>query len=120
MARTVLAVVVALALLSPTASDAQGKPPPNPAATKKKLDDVRAQRGRIALDVNGLEAKDADVKKAVTRLAANVDAQQANLDEAERESNDADADLAAATRAVAAGQAKIDSLNKATDNMVVD
>jgi septal ring factor EnvC (AmiA/AmiB activator) len=120
LARTVLAVVVASALLSPTASDAQGKPPPNPAATKKKLDDVRAQRGRVTLDVDALQAKDADVKTAVQKLSANVDTQQANLDEAEREADDADADLAAASKAVVAGQARIDALDKATDDLVVE
>ena len=118
LTRTVVAAVVATALISPATSDAQ--PHPDPARTKRQLDQVRAQRGQVALDAKGLATRDTQVKATVKKLSANVDRQQATLDEAEREADEADAEVAAAAKAVEQGQARIDALNLITDGMVVD
>ena len=118
LTRTVVAAAVAAALISPAASDAQSQP--DPAKTKRQLDQVRAQRGMVSLDVNGLETRSTQVKSTVRKLSANVARQQAALDEAEREADEADAEVVAATRAVAQTQARIDALNLMTDGMVVE
>jgi peptidoglycan hydrolase CwlO-like protein len=111
-------VAVATAILHPATSDAQ-QPPPNPAETERRLNEVRAQRGQIDLEVSGLTAQDAQVQTAVAALETNVATQQAELDEAERARDEADAELADATAAVDAQQARIDLLNLATDDLVV-
>ncbi len=116
--RVGLVVAVATAVLNPATSDAQ-QPPPNPAETQRRLNDVRAQRGQIDLEVSGLTAQDAQVQAAVAALETNVATQQAELDEAERARDEADAELATATTAVDAQQARIDLLNLATDDLVV-
>jgi peptidoglycan hydrolase CwlO-like protein len=116
--RVGLVVAVATAVLNPATSDAQ-QPPPNPAETERRLNEVRAQRGQIDLEVNGLTAQDAQVQAAVAALQTNVATQQAELDEAERARDEADAELADATAAVNAQQSRIDLLNLATDDLVV-
>jgi peptidoglycan hydrolase CwlO-like protein len=113
-----LVVAVATAVLTPAASDAQ-QPPPNPAETERRLNEVRAQRGQIDLEVNGITAQDAQVRAAVSALEANVATQQAELDEAERAEDEAESQLADATAAVNAQQDRIDVLNQATDDLVV-
>ena len=116
--RTVVAALVATALIGPVASDAQSGP--DPAKTKRQLDHVRAQQGQVSLDVKGIATRERQVKATVRKLSANVSRQQATLDEAEREADEADAEVVAATKAVQQGQARIDALNLITDGMVVD
>jgi LAS superfamily LD-carboxypeptidase LdcB len=118
LARTVLAAVVATTLLGPASSDAQSGP--DPAKTQRRLDQVRAQRGRVALDVDALAARENQVRAAVAKLSGNVDRQQARLDEAERAADEADAEVVAATKAVASAQTRIDQLNLITDGLVVE
>jgi septal ring factor EnvC (AmiA/AmiB activator) len=114
-----LVVAVASAVLNPAISDAQQPPPPNPAETERRLNEVRAQRGQIDVEVSGLTAQEAQVSAAVSALETNVATQQAELDEAERARDEADAQLADATAAVKAQQDRIDLLNLATDDLVV-
>jgi peptidoglycan hydrolase CwlO-like protein len=116
--RVGLVVAVATAVLNPATSDAQ-QPPPNPAETERRLNDVRAQRGQIDLEVGGLTAQDAQVQAAVAALETNVATQQAELEEAERARDEAVGELTSATAAVDAQQATIDLLNLATDDLVV-
>ncbi len=113
-----LVVAVATAVLNPATGDAQ-QPPPNPAETERRLNEVRGQRGQIDLEVGGLTAQDAQVRAAVAALETNVATQQAELDEAERARDEAAAELTSATAAVDAQQARIDLLNLATDDLVV-
>jgi peptidoglycan hydrolase CwlO-like protein len=122
LVRTVVAVAVATALLTPAASDAQQppNPDPNPAETERRLGEVRAQRGQVDLDVNALTAENAEVTAAVATLETNVANQQAAVDEAQRAADEAEADVATATQAVNDEQARIDALNLATDDLVVE
>jgi hypothetical protein len=71
---------------------------------------VRAQKAKVASDVNALKATDAQVTSALDALDANVNGQQAQLSEAQRASSQADQAQAAAEAAVAAKQAEIDAL----------
>jgi peptidoglycan hydrolase CwlO-like protein len=122
LVRTVVAVALATALLTPAASDAQQppNPDPNPAETERRLGEVRAQRGQVDLDVNALTAENAEVTAAVATLETNVANQQAAVDEAQRAADEAEADVATATQAVNDEQARIDALNLATDDLVVE
>jgi peptidoglycan hydrolase CwlO-like protein len=79
----------------------------NPSADRAK---VRAQRAKVAADVNALKATDAQVDAALRALNANVSGQEALYSEAQRASNQADQAEAAANAAVAAKQAQIDQL----------
>jgi peptidoglycan hydrolase CwlO-like protein len=116
--RLVVVTGVAAALLAPATTEAQEGP--NPAETERKLNEVRAQKGQIDLEVNGLVAQDAEVQAALTALQTNVTNQQAELDEAERAADAADAEVVTATAAVDAKQAEIDALNAAADALVVE
>jgi peptidoglycan hydrolase CwlO-like protein len=117
LTRVVVAVGVTAALLSPTTSSAQE---PNPAETERELNEVRAQRGEVDLQVDALMAQDTEVQAALVTLQTNVTNQQAELDEAERARAEAEVEVVNATAAVAAEQARIDELNAATDVLLVE
>ena len=118
LVRLVVITCVAAALLAPAPTEAQEGP--NPAETERKLNEVRAQKGQIDLEVNGLAAQDAEVQAALTALQTNVSNQQAELDEAERAADAADAEVVTAIAAVDAKQGEIDDLNAAADALVVE
>src|SRR4029453_9373677 len=65
-------------------------------------------------------AENAEVTAAVATLETNVANQQAAVDEAQRAADEAEADVATATQAVNDEQARIDALNLATDDLVVE
>src|SRR5206468_3304869 len=79
----------------------------NPSAERAK---VRAQKAKVATDVNALKATDAQVNRALKDLDANVSGQQALLSEAQRAASQAEQARVAAEAAVAAKQAEIDAL----------
>ena len=79
----------------------------NPSAERAK---VRAQRAKVAGDVNALKATNAQVDRALSDLNANVSGQQALYSEAQRSANQAEQAQAAAEAAVAAKQAEIGTL----------
>jgi hypothetical protein len=116
----VIATVVALgsvvAVWSPVASGADD---PDPAKTERERDAVRAQRAEADLQVDVLQAKDAEVQAALAELETNVATQEAELEEAERAHREAEADLAAAVQAVADAQQRIEDLNRRADELVV-
>jgi peptidoglycan hydrolase CwlO-like protein len=116
----VITIVVALgstaAVWSPVASGADD---PDPAKTERERDAVRAQRGEVDLQIDALQAKDAEVQTALAELEDNVATQEAESEEAERAHREAEAELAAAIQAVADAQLRIDELNRRADELVV-
>jgi septal ring factor EnvC (AmiA/AmiB activator) len=98
---------------------ASGADDPDPAKTERERDEVRAERAEADLQVDALQAKDAEVQAALAELETNVATQEAELEEAQRAHEEAEAELAAAIRAVAAAQRQIDDLNREADELVV-
>ena len=115
-----ITAVVALgsgaAVWSPVASGADD---PDPAKTERERDAVRSQRAEVDLQIDTLQAKDAEVQAALAELETNVATQRAELDEAERAHQEAEDELAAAIQAVADAQQRIDDLNRRADELVV-
>jgi LAS superfamily LD-carboxypeptidase LdcB len=105
---------VAAAVLTPVASGAQEPDP------EQQREEVRAQQAQIALEIDALEAQDAEIQKALADLEANVATQQAELAEAEQAQRDSEAAVVAAEAAVVDAQRRIDQLNVAADQLVVD
>ena len=103
----VLASLFVIALIAGPATSWASPNGGNPSAERAK---VRAQKAKVAGDVNALKATDAQVDRALSDLEANVDGQQARFNEAQRAANQADQVHAAAVAAVAAKQAEIDAL----------
>jgi hypothetical protein len=112
----VLAIGSGVVVWSPVASGADD---PDPAKTEREREAVRTQRAEVDLQIDAIQAKDAEVQAALVELEANVATQEAELDEAERAHEEAEADLAAAIQAVADAQRRIDDLNRRADELVV-
>ena len=115
--RRILAVVVAVAALTPSVSAAQE---PDPAATEQERDEVRARQAEVVVEVDALEAQDAEVSAALAEIEGNVARQRSELEQAERARAQGEAQLAEATQAVADAQHQIDALNEQADRLVVD
>lgn len=115
-----ITAVVALgsgaAVWSPMASGADD---PDPAKTERERDAVRSQRAEVDLQIDTLQAEDAEVQAALSELEVNVATQRAELDEAERAHQEAEDELAAAIQSVADAQRRIDDLNHRADELVV-
>ena len=102
-----LGALFAVALVTgPTVADAQLQGN-NPSAERAK---VRAQKAKVATEVNALKATDAQVDRALNDLQSNVAGQQARLAEAQRAQSEAEAAYAEASAAVTAKKAEIDLL----------
>jgi len=100
----VLGAVLAAALtLSPMASFAQ-QTGTNPSAERAR---VRAEKAKLATQVNALTADDAEVSAALEALQANVRGQEALLAEANRAAEEAEAALTQAQEAMEAKRAEI-------------
>jgi hypothetical protein len=112
----VVAIGSGVVVWSPVASGADD---PDPAKTEREREAVRTQRAEVDLQIDAIQAKDAEVQAALVELEANVATQEAELDEAERAHEEAEADLAAAIQAVADAQRRIDDLNRRADELVV-
>ena len=112
----VVALGSGAAVWSPVASGADD---PDPAKTERERDDVRSQRAEVDLQIDALQAKDIEVRAALSELENTVATQQAELDEAERAHEQAEGELAAAIQAVADAQLRIDELNRRADELVV-
>ena len=115
--RRVLAVVLAVAALTPSIGGAQE---PDPEATEQERDEVRARQAEVVIEVDALEAKDAEVRAALAEIERNVAPQRSELEQAERAQALGEAELAQATQAVADTQRRIDELNEQADRLVVD
>jgi LAS superfamily LD-carboxypeptidase LdcB len=115
--RRALAVVLAVAALTPSVSAAQE---PDPAATEQERDEVRARQAEAVIEIDALEAQDAEVRAALAEIERNVARQQSELQQAENVQAQGEAELAQATQAVADAQRRIDELNEQADRLVVD
>ena len=115
--RRVLAVVLAVAALTPSIGGAQE---PDPGATEQERDEVRARQAEVVIEVDALEAQDAEVRAALAEIERNVAQQRSELEQAERVQAQGEAELAQATQAVADAQLRIDDLNEQADRLVVD
>jgi LAS superfamily LD-carboxypeptidase LdcB len=115
--RRVLAVVLAVAALTPSIGGAQE---PDPGATEQERDDVRARQAEVVIEIDALEAQDAEVRAALAEIERNVAQQRSELQEAERVQAQGEAELARATQAVTDAQRRIDDLNEQADRLVVD
>jgi LAS superfamily LD-carboxypeptidase LdcB len=104
---TALSVVVALALVSAPLVSSAKVGGGDPSAERER---VRAQKARVASQLNALEATDAQVSAALDALEANVAGQQALLAEAQRAAAEAEKAFADATAAVEAKTAEIEGL----------
>jgi hypothetical protein len=102
-----LAALFVVALVAGPATSWAAPSGGNPSAERAK---VRAQKAKVAGEVNALKASDAQVDRALKDLQANVNGQQARFNEAQRAANEAEAAHAAAVAAVAAKKAEIDAL----------
>lgn len=101
---TALGVVLSVCLVSvPLVGSAQ-QDSDSPSAEREQ---VRAQKARVATQVDALRATDAQVSRALADLQANVDGQKALLAEAQRAAAQADQALVEANAAVAAKTAEI-------------
>lgn len=115
--RRVLAVVLAVAALTPSVSAAQE---PDPAATEQERDDVRSRQAEVVLEVDALEAEDAEVRAALVEIERNVARQRSELQQAEGVQAQGEAELVQATAAVADAERRIAELNEQADRLVVD
>jgi LAS superfamily LD-carboxypeptidase LdcB len=115
--RRVLAVVLAVAALTPSVGGAQE---PDPGATEQERDEVRARQAEVVIEIDALEAQDAEVRAALAEIERNVARQRSELQDAERVRAQGEAELGQATQAVADAQRRIDDLNEQADRLVVD
>jgi LAS superfamily LD-carboxypeptidase LdcB len=115
--RALAAVVLMLAALAPTATEAV---PGQEKSTEEQQADVRARQGEVALEVDLLKAHNNEISAALVTLDANVTTQAAEVDEAERASDAAQVDLGEAEEAVTAAEARIHELNAASNEFVID
>jgi len=115
--RVVAAVLLMLAALAPSATEAV--PGQEPSAEEQQAD-VRRRQGEVSLEINLLEARNAEIATALTTLEANVTEQAAEVDEAKRASEAAQEDLTEAKEAVTAAENRIDELDTASNEFAVD
>jgi peptidoglycan hydrolase CwlO-like protein len=109
-----LALIVAVLVL-PAA--VWGTPNQDPS---KQREQVRAERAKLASQVDALRATDAEVERALDDLTANVNGQQALLAEAERASAEAIENLKSAKAAAKAKAAEIESLQESINELAVE
>jgi LAS superfamily LD-carboxypeptidase LdcB len=109
------AVTLLAAMLVPEVSVAA------PAQTpEEQQEQVRQRQGEVQLEIDTLTAEQAEVAAALTSLETNVATQEAELASATEAAEAAAADVEAAEAEVVEAQARVDALNRATDQLVVD
>lgn len=106
MIRSIGALFAVALVVGPSVADAQLSGG-NPSAERAK---VRAQKAKVAGEVDALKATDAQVDRALADLDANVAGEEARYSEARRAQNEAEAAFAEAQAAVAAKRVEIDAL----------
>jgi hypothetical protein len=79
--RRVLAVVLTVAALTPSISAAQQ---PDPGATEQERDEVRSRQAEVVIEIDALEAQDAEVRATLAEIERNVAQQRSELQAAER------------------------------------
>jgi hypothetical protein len=115
--RIAAATLLVLAALAPRATEAG--PGQEPSAEEQQAD-VRRQQGEVALEIDLLEARNNEIATALATLDANVTAQAAEVEEANRAAGEAQEDLTEAEEAVTTAEGRIDELDAATDEFAVD
>src|SRR6266545_2848585 len=115
--RVVAAILFILAVFAPSATHAASGQEKN---TEDQRADVRARKGEVDLQVDLLKAQNNEIATALKTLDTNVATQAAQVEEAERASNAAQEDLSEAEDAVKAAEQRIDDLNAASNEFVVD
>ncbi|MGK2928925.1 MAG: D-alanyl-D-alanine carboxypeptidase family protein [Acidimicrobiales bacterium] len=105
-----VAVLVLAAVAVPAAARAD---------TKSQRDEVQQKRAAVAADIDTLRATNEEVEAALRTLSSNVDAQRAELRDAERRSAEAEAALAAATAEVEAKVGEIAELDEAVKELAI-
>ena len=113
----VLATVSLTSSLTPSIGAAQE---PDPGATEQEREEVRARQAQVVIEVDALQAKDAEIKAALAEIERNVARQRSELEKAERVQAQGAVELVKATQAVADAQHQIEELNKQADRLVVD
>ncbi len=108
LVKVLSAMLVAALVMTPAPSIAE-RAGGNPSAERAR---VRAERAKVATEVNALQATDAEVSAALDALQAHVDGQVALLAEANRAAAEADAALEQALAAVEAKSAEIELLRQ--------
>jgi peptidoglycan hydrolase CwlO-like protein len=111
---------VVTAVLLPAASRAEQAQEGPQQSTRERQTEVRQRQGEVALEVDVLEAREADVRAALATLDANVAAQQGKVDESQRSAAAAAEDVVEAEAAVTAAEGRISELDEATDDFVVE
>jgi LAS superfamily LD-carboxypeptidase LdcB len=114
---TALSVVLALAFVSAPLVSSAKVGGGDPSAERER---VRAQKAKVASQLNALEATDAQVSAALDALEANVAGQQALLAEAQRAAAEAEKAFADATAAVEAKTAEIELLREEIRDFAVE
>ena len=81
---------------------------------------MRSRQAEVVIEIDALEAQDAEVRATLAEIERNVARQRSELQAAERAQAQGEAELAQATQAVADAQQRIDDLNVQADRLVVD
>jgi peptidoglycan hydrolase CwlO-like protein len=119
--RLVAAALLMLVALVPAASDARPDQEGDDGRTaEEKRDDVRERQGEIDVEVDVLDAHNDEVAAALDRIESNVLSQSAQVEEAQRASEEADEDLVEAEQAVTVAEGRVDELNAAGNEFAVD
>ncbi len=114
--KAVAVALIAAVLVVPAAGwgSPQGQDP------SKQREQVRAEKAKLASQVDTLRATDAEVGRALDDLTAHVSGQQALLAEAERASAEAIESLKAARAAAAAKSTEIKALQASINELAVE
>jgi hypothetical protein len=110
--RAILAVLSVLLVVGAVSAPLVSNAAPNGDSPSAERAKVRAQKAKVASQVNALKATDAEVSQALADLKANVAGQQARYDEAQRAVSQANQALTEANAAVDAKTKEIDGLKE--------
>jgi LAS superfamily LD-carboxypeptidase LdcB len=114
---------LAVAVLAATASIPEvtgATPDQEEPSLEEQQTEVRERQGQVTLEIDVLEAQNAEVAAALAQIDANVASQQAAVTEATAAKNAADTALVEAENAVAEAEARVAALNEASDALVVE
>ncbi|MGH9210327.1 MAG: D-alanyl-D-alanine carboxypeptidase family protein [Acidimicrobiales bacterium] len=117
MRRAVAAGFVLLATV--VAPEVSGAGPVQEPDLEEEQREVRERQGEVALEVDMLEASSAEMEEALATLDANVTTHQAQFDAANTAAAEADAALVEAEAAVTEAQGRVDVLNAASDELLI-
>lgn len=111
-----LLAALALAVAAPVVAAGAGGAGEDPA---EEREEVREEQAAVAADLDALRASDEDVTSALAALEADVRTQQARLDDAEREAEEAAAEAERALNDEAAAEAARDEVEGRLQDLAV-